>query len=261
MKKSNLIFIVFFNLFLLIAVMYINFLAISLPLNGKSTGELSDKYPNLFVPAGLTFSIWSLIYLLLIIFISYHVYKLFNDASFIEKTFKSFIIFSITSILNIAWIFAWHYEKILISTFIMLAFLISLISIFLSQIKISKEQKLSIAYTIPIQFYLGWISVATIANITALLVHYGIVGSVLNQVIWTIVMMSIGGLLGVLMLLKYNAIAYSLVIVWAYIGIIIKRNSSIPIHNEIIIAAYIIIGIIAILMVRSVLVLLKRKTA
>ncbi|NMB65728.1 MAG: tryptophan-rich sensory protein, partial [Spirochaetes bacterium] len=115
-------------------------------------------------------------------------------------------------------------------------------------------------YTIPIQFYLGWISVATIANITALLVHYGIVGSVLNQIIWTIVMMSIGGLLGVLMLLKYNAIAYSLVIVWAYIGIIIKRTSSIPIHNEIIIAAYIIIGIIFILMVRSFIVLLKKKT-
>ncbi|PLX06432.1 MAG: hypothetical protein C0596_18375 [Marinilabiliales bacterium] len=53
------------NVVLFIAMVYVNFLANSLPINGQSTGEISNAYSNLFAPAGITFSIWGIIYLAL----------------------------------------------------------------------------------------------------------------------------------------------------------------------------------------------------
>lgn len=259
MKKSNAIFLAFLNLVLFIGVLVVNFLANYLPLNGKNTGILSDMYPNLFVPAGLTFSIWGLIYILLAIFVFYNTFKAFKDLGFFEKVKNINILFALTSILNISWIFAWHFMKITISVIVMLLFLVSLISIFLLQKKLGKELKLSMAFTIPIQVYLGWISVASIANITALLVYFRWNGFGISQPIWTIIMMSVGGLLAILMLLKHNNIAYSLVVIWAYIGIIIKRSAITPIHKEIIMAAYIIIILIIIAIIRSVYILVKGK--
>ncbi|MFN3411693.1 MAG: hypothetical protein ACK4YF_06020, partial [Exilispira sp.] len=78
--KFNVAIILTFFAFILLAVMiFLNYRATSLPLNGKSTGELSDQYPNLFVPAGLTFSIWGIIYILLTIFSISYIIKAFKD--------------------------------------------------------------------------------------------------------------------------------------------------------------------------------------
>lgn len=258
MKKSSAIFLSFFNLILFIGVLIVNFLANYLPLNGKNTGVLSDMYPNLFVPAGLTFSIWGLIYILLAVFVIYNIIKAFKNIDLYEK-FKSInLLFAFTSILNICWIFAWHYMKISFSVVVMLLFLISLLAIFILQKKLEKENKLSLAFKIPIEVYFGWISVASIANITALLVHYGWNGFGVSQQIWTIIMIIIGGILGILMLLRHNAIAYSAVIIWAYLGIIIKRSASTPVYNEIIMTSYIVIALIAITMIRSAYLLIKK---
>jgi len=257
MKKSSAIFVSFLNLFLFIGVLLVNFLANYLPLNGKNTGVLSDMYPNLFVPAGLTFSIWGLIYILLAIFVIFNIIKAFKDSEFFAKTMNINLLFALTSILNIAWIFAWHYMKISISVIVMLLFLLSLLLIFILQKKLEKEQKLSLAFKIPIEVYFGWISVASIANITAFLVHYQWNGFGILPQVWTIIMIAIGGILGIWMLLKNNAIAYSAVIIWAYAGIIIKRSTTTPIYNEIVITSYIVIALIAITMIRSIYLLIK----
>ncbi len=239
-------------------MLYVNFLANYLPLNGKNTGTLSDQYPNLFVPAALTFSIWGVIYILLIIFVVYNIIKAFKDADFINRRLDILIDFVITCILNIAWVFAWHYEKIVLCVIIMILFLLTLLSIFVSQKKLQKTEKLSILYTVPIDFYLGWISVASIANITALLVFYGFSGFGISASIWTAIMIIIGGILGLIMLFKYDSIAYSIVIIWAYIGIIIKRSSLTPVYQDIIIAASVMIVLQLIAIIRSIL-MLNRK--
>jgi hypothetical protein len=56
----------YYNIVLFAIMVVMNYLANALPLNDKTTGELSDSYPNLFVPAGITFSIWGIIYLLIL---------------------------------------------------------------------------------------------------------------------------------------------------------------------------------------------------
>lgn len=232
------------NLLLFAAVVYVNTLAVTLPINGKSTGELSDQYPNLFVPAGFTFSIWGVIYLLLFIFVIYQIWVSFNKKATQKLTAQSQLLFGLTNILNISWILAWHYEKMWISVFIMIAFLSTLIVLFINNEKIKTMTFMEkIALQTPINVYLGWISVATIANITALLVTLGWSGSPLTESTWTILMLSIGAFLAVIMLFRRSNFAYALVIIWAFYGIYSKRQTSS--NPEIAQTALILIVIIA----------------
>src|SRR6056297_2062418 len=109
-NNKNITFLKILNLVSLIVVLIVNFLANYLPINGYNTGELSDMYPNLFVPAGITFSIWGLIYLVLAIFVIYQ-FIFLNKKNDIKNTIieKIGYLFLLSSLLNIAWILTWHY--------------------------------------------------------------------------------------------------------------------------------------------------------
>ncbi|MFH1381718.1 MAG: tryptophan-rich sensory protein, partial [Chloroflexota bacterium] len=169
MNKSRLLFLAIMNLIGFLGTVVVNGLSNALPLNGKTAGELSDQYPNLFVPAGLTFSIWGIIYILLAIFVIYGrivaVKKDTQKSSFIENIG---VLFFISCLANMGWIFAWHYEIVPLSVLIMLILLVTLIAIYL-RLRIgrsdsSKTEKYLVH--LPFSVYLGWITIATIANIT-----------------------------------------------------------------------------------------------
>ncbi len=213
-----------------LAVVGVNALAVLLPINNRTTEELSDMYPNLFVPAGLTFSIWGVIYILLLIFTLYQASDLLggkkDKTSFVEKAGALYLL---TSALNVAWILAWHYEQVLLSVLIMLAFLATLIVLYLkigSKFASFGERFMA---QVPIGVYLGWIAVATVANVTALLVKLGWNGFGISGEIWAIIMIVIAALLAVLMRITKGEIAYGLVAVWALAGIAIKRLGTEPV--------------------------------
>jgi len=107
-------------------MLLMNFLANSLPLNNRSTGQISDDYPSYFTPSGFTFSIWGVIYILLTVFIIQMVITQ-KDVLFSEYSVLFFILFFISCIANITWLLAWHYDKIFLSTIIMVIFLVVLI--------------------------------------------------------------------------------------------------------------------------------------
>ena len=200
-----------------LGMIIVNALANILPINGISTGEISDSYPNLFAPAGLTFSIWGLIYILLG---AYTIYQFTKKSDLINKINKYFIL---TSVINILWIFSWHYQLIFISVILMIILLISLIKIanIINEEKLKYEQNIYIS--LPFTIYFGWITVATIANITIFLVSINWNGFGISNDIWTIIILLIGTLIGILRLFKDKRIAYAFVFIWAYIGIIIKH--------------------------------------
>ena len=162
---------------LFVGVIAVNALANILPINGYNTGQISAFYPNAFVPAGFTFSIWGVIYLLLLAYtIGYTYYSIQRQAypkafRFIEHVNTYFLL---TCIFNMAWIVAWHYLQIELSVLIMLLFLSTLIQLFLKTKTMALDLSLTQRFILQTPFivYLGWISVATIANITALLVAY-----------------------------------------------------------------------------------------
>ncbi|HOJ12753.1 MAG TPA: tryptophan-rich sensory protein, partial [Clostridiales bacterium] len=211
-----------------VGMVSVNALANLLPINGINTGQVSDSYPNLFAPAGLTFAIWGLIYLLLA---GYSVYQLgvFQKN---KKNIKSNllnkvgILLSISSIANMIWIFSWHYLVIPLSMLLMLVILICLILIMKL---INNEESLTSAektfMRMPFSIYFGWITVATIANATTLLVSIHWDGFGITEQTWTVLILIIGVLIGALTTIKNRDIAYGLVIIWAYTGILIKHLS------------------------------------
>ena len=222
------------NLVAVILTIIINSLANLLPIGGKYTQDLSDNIPNLFVPAGITFSIWGIIYVLIILFAIY----LAKDLFIKEKTTTVFhekisFFFILSCIVNSAWIFLWHYEQIVLSLVAMIILFISLLLMYLrldiGKAQVSKKERLLI-HT-PISVYLGWITVATIANVTAVLVTLGWNGFGISQEIWTMLVIIIATIITLLMIFTRKDFAYTAVIIWALLGIYLKRSVVDPIFG------------------------------
>lgn len=232
--KNKHILLVTGNSLAILATIIVNALAVILPLNNKTTQELSDNIPNLFVPAGITFSIWSIIYTFLIIFMIYQILSLSTkrqyNTNYLEKIGIWFIL---ASLANIAWIFLWHYEFVTISLLAMLVLFISLLMIYLrldiGLTTVSLKEKIAVHTTMSI--YLGWITVATIANVTAVLVKLNVGDLLLGQSTWTVLVIAVATLISVLILIQRKDIAYNLVIIWALLGIVIKRFNPDPIYG------------------------------
>ncbi len=241
------------NFLAVVLTIIVNSLANILPINNKLTGEISDSLPNLFVPAGLTFSIWGIIYILLIFFAVYQIRDLFKkekiDMPFLKKIS---VLFIIASLANIIWIFLWHYEQIVLSLIAMIILFFSLLFIYL-RLNIGKSDVLlkeKLFVHVPFSVYIGWITVATIANVTAVLVKVGWDGFAFNEQIWTIIVLIVALVITILILRSRTDYAYSAVIIWALIGIYIKRISDDPLYGpEPLVANTALIAIIIIIIV------------
>jgi len=236
-----------------LAVLVVNVLANALPLNGVTTGQLSDEIPNLFVPAGLTFSIWGVIYLLLAGYVLYAIREAWRkNGDGGGWTARDAVLFLLNAAANIGWIFAWQWRHVALSMALMLVILGTLIALELSiEQKMKKGGALSLAeplspgepsaqprpqrssrarhlrrffLSVPIRVYLGWISVATIANATALLVKLGWNGWGLDPRAWTVIVIAAGLAVALGFSVGQRQIAAPLVVVWAYAGIVIKRT-------------------------------------
>lgn len=207
----------YLNLLLFAGMVVMNYLANALPLNGKTTGELSDAYPNLFVPAGVTFSIWGVIYILLLIFCV--VQFTTSHQAVISRIGW---LFGISCIFNALWIVAWHYERLPLSLILMLGLLVSLIwiNIFIKDMPFG-------FFKAAFGIYLGWICIATIANVTALLVAYGWGGFGISEETWTIIMIIVGTVVAALAIWRFDNPFIGLAVVWAFIGIMIKRQADV----------------------------------
>ena len=224
MKKKNLyLSIIVFVTYLLMILM--NSLANILPINGNTTGEVSDVYTNLFTPIGLTFSIWGLIYLL---FFAYSLDQLMNAQQRYEKQENRKVawLFILSSLINSLWIVAWHYEQMGLSLILMLVLLISLIFINLELKTIKMKTRERFFQKLPFFIYFGWITVATIANVTVFLVSLEWNRFGLSEVFWADVIIVIGALIGFATMLYFRSYSYGIVIIWAYIGIVMKHSSS-----------------------------------
>ena len=210
------------NVLAVIAVIVINGLANALPLNGQSTGEISDRFQVYFVPAGYVFSIWGLIYLGLIAFAVYQALPAQRDNPRLRGIGY---LFTLSCVANIAWIFLWHYEVFPLTLVAMLALLLLLIAIYLrldiGRARVPTAEKWLVH--IPFSIYLGWITVATIANVTSLLDYLNWSGWGISPEAWTVIMLVAGVAIASAVSLTRGDVAYMLVIVWAFVGIAVKH--------------------------------------
>jgi len=223
------------NIVAFIATLIINYQAVNLPIGGMTTGQLSDLYPNLFTPAPITFSIRGLIYLALLGFVIRQMVD-FSKKNSLWITKNVGIRFILASVANIAWIFARHYQQVFLSLLILIFFLVTMIMI-AKRVKLWEKlwtRKEKLLVQIPFSIYLWWISVATIANAAAWLVHIQRAMRGMSPIFRTILVIIVATLLALMALWKKYNIIFALVVVRAFIGIIIKTLSAEIIYGQII---------------------------
>lgn len=221
-----------------------NGLANALPLNGKTTGEISDRFDVLFVPAGYVFSIWGLIYIGLVAFAIYQALPAQRENPRLRRIGYWF---ALSSMANTAWLFFWHYEVFLGTIIVMLVLLLSLIMIYLrldiGRQRVSRLEQWCV--NIPFSIYLGWISVATIANVADVLYFYDWNGWGIAPEIWAVIMLVVGLVLAAAMSYLRRDMAYQLVLIWAFIGIAVKQANAPLVAN----AAWIMSGLVVLVLV------------
>ncbi|MCA0970556.1 tryptophan-rich sensory protein [Halobacillus litoralis] len=193
-------------------VLTVNALANILPLNGQTTGEISNRLNVLFTPAGYVFSIWGLIYLLLGIWLVRQLPSYKRDRYKYRNTRGLFVL---SCLLNSLWIFMWHYEFFAVSVVVMLGLLVTLIRLYVRM----KDEGGTFFDVLPFSVYLGWVSVATIANISYFLNVIEWNGWGLSSSVWTFLLIIVATILAIVVLFKENDRIYPLVFIWALIGI------------------------------------------
>jgi hypothetical protein len=209
------------NILGFVLVIVVNALANVIPLGGNTTAEVSEASPTLITPAGYVFSIWGVIYALLLVFTFYQAYVA-REAPFLSKIS---VLFLLSSLVNVFWLFLWHYEQIVPSVVLMFLLLANLIAIYLrlqiGKSKVSLNERLCVH--LPFSVYLGWISIAAIANVASALVAVNWDGWGIPPVTWASLLIAIALVVTLAVIATRKDVAYSLVILWALGGIIVDQ--------------------------------------
>jgi benzodiazapine receptor len=229
------------------ATIVVNILANALPLNGLNTGQISDRFKVYFVPAGYVFSIWGLIYIALIAYAAFQALRVQRERPVLRKT--GWLV-AASGLANIAWLFLWHYEQFPWTVPVMLVLLGLLIAAYL-QLGIGRSGA-STAETwcvrIPVSLYLGWITVATVANVTAVLydLDWDRFGLIPRD--WMLIILAVVLVVSGLVSLTRRDIVYNLVIIWALIGIAVKWQLAVPAAPSVVLASIVTaVGVAAVL--------------
>jgi hypothetical protein len=238
-----------------LGTLVVNVLADALPINGLGTGQISDRFQVYFVPAGYVFAIWGLIYLGLIAFAIFQVLPSQRENPHLRSTGWWI---SLGGLANIAWIFLWHYEQFSLTVIAMLVLLGTLILTYLclgiGRSAVSTAEKWAVR--IPFSIYLGWITVATVANITELLDYLNWNGFGIAPEIWMGIVLAAVLVIAVLMNFNRRDVAYAAVILWALAGISIKF-AGVPV---VAIPTWITFGLVALTLVLA-LILSRRSSS
>ena len=194
-------------------------------IGGKSTAEISDLYPTLITPAGYVFAIWGVIYILLGGFVVFQALPSEKGKDYQKRISWLFIA---SSLLNVTWLFLWQNEILSLSVIIMFLLLASLIAIYL-RLKIGKSTaplREKFAVHLPFSVYLGWITIASIANVAAFLVSINWDGFGISPETWAILIIIVALLITLAVIATRKDVAYALVIIWALVGIAAKQSSN-----------------------------------
>jgi hypothetical protein len=237
-----------------IVTIAINGLANALPLNGLTTGEISDRFQVFFVPAGYVFSIWGLIYLGLLLFAVYQALPAQRENPRLRRVGY---LFALSSAANIAWLFLWHFERFPWTLVAMLGILVSLILIYL-RLEIGRSAVRPAErwlVRVPFSIYLGWITVATIANVTSLLDYLGWKGWGISPEAWTVIVLIVALGIASAVSLTRGDVAYLLVLIWAFAGIGVKHAATPPVAT----AAWVTTALVALMLVVGIVFKARRK--
>jgi len=241
MVLSRQVFFQAINIVAFIVTVVVNGVAGSTTLlNGMTSADVSDMYPTLVTPAGFTFAIWGIIYTFLLLFVVYQALPKNRDKPFLSKIG---LFFGLSSVCNVCWLLLWHYDLITYSLVLMFALLASLILVYrrLDIGRATVSLKEMVFVHLPFSVYLGWISIATIANVSVALTAVGWDRWGIEAATWAVTIICVALLLSFAMLATRKDIMFCFVVVWALTGILVQQSA----HESIVLASE--IGIVLLL--------------
>lgn len=206
------------------ATLVVNYLSNALPINGQTAAEISNRLPILFVPANYVFSIWGVIYTLLIGFAVFHALPAQRENPLLRQIGYWFVV---SCGANMIWLLFFHYNQFalsMVAMIILLAVLIVIYRTIRSHGALSNTARLWVQGAFSV--YLGWITVATVANASYVLYDAGWDGFGISDIVWTVVMLAIATTITGYIVLRYKDWAYAAVILWALAGIVVKQAST-----------------------------------
>lgn len=220
-------------------------------ITGKSVAAISDKFPVPVTPAGWAFSVWGIIYIGLI---AYAIYQALPAQRANPRLGRIGYLYLLGCVANVAWLFLWVNEQITLSLVAMLVLLLSLIALYLradmNRSNIDRVERWCV--NIPFGIYMGWITVATIVNVTVVLYNLGWNGLGISPEIWTTILLVIGTVIALAVGITRVDIAYMATVAWAYSAILAK-NIPTPLIS---ITAGVMIGV---LLLAIILIATRRK--
>lgn len=218
-------------------------------LGGKLTAEVSDANPTLITPAGYVFSIWGVIYVLLGVFVVFQALPSQTGKDYHRNIGWLFVL---SSLLNIIWLFLWQFGYLSLSVVLMFLLLATLIAIYLrlSVGRSGAPAREKLAVHVPFSVYLGWITIASIANVAVTLVSVKWDGFGIGQETWAALIIVIALLIALLVIATRKDVAYGLVVIWALLGISVKQSG----NQNVVMATEIGAVVIVVALVASILV-------
>jgi hypothetical protein len=232
------------NLVSVVLALTVNILASTLPLNGQNTGEISDRFQVFFVPAGYVFAIWGVIY---IGWIAFAIFQFRADQKENPRQRNLGYLFALSGLFNAVWLFTWHYNIFGLSVIVMFGLLGLLIASYLrlnvNLTPVSRSEWWSV--DLPFSVYLGWITVATVANVTDWLYLVEWSGFGIAVPTWAVIMIAVASALGLLMALTRRDAGYLFVLVWSFAGIAFKQVAA----PNVVLAAWVAAGLMTVLAV------------
>jgi TspO/MBR family len=185
-------------------------------IGGMTQADISNMFPSAITPAGITFSIWSVIYLSWIIAGIYVAFFQEKKRSIDNKTI---ILFSSAIALTGVWLIPWGYVWVGTALIVMILILGLLKYVFHQTRTTHPTMKYSVELT------LGWINIATVANITIWLLSIGYTGSGISEIYWAIGVLGLALILTLYYQIRYRAYIISLVFLWTMLGEWIAHDS------------------------------------
>jgi hypothetical protein len=230
------------NALSVVIALTVNILASVLPLNGQNTGEISDRFQVYFVPAGYVFAIWGIIY---IGWIAFTFYQFRADQKESPRLRNLGYVFALSGIFNAAWLFTWHYNYFGLGVLVMLTLLglliVSYLKLNVGRTPVSSAEKWNV--DVPFSVYLGWISVATVANVTDYLYFINWNGFGIAPQVWAVIMLVVASVLALAMTVTRRDSGYAFVLVWSFAGIAQKQAATALVANSAWVATVFVLGL------------------
>lgn len=218
------------------AMIIINVLAETLPIGGLTTGQVSGQYGNVFTPAGFTFGIWGVIYLMLAAFVIYHLIVRSPEADELIEDIG--YMFAIGCVVNSLWLVVWHFDLLVLSSILMIVLFIINMTVFARVLGSRLHSEMFGVYS-------GWITIAMVANFYAMAVGLGANGRSSTALVLAVIIMAMSTLIGIAVTILSGTFGFGLAMIWAFVGLAAGNLGTDGIKNTLVVAVLIHVILLA----------------